>query len=296
MAMAHLIGLAISLSMGLVILGLGLHARLRDATYVLRRPGLLVRSLVSMDVAMPLFAAGVVVFFNLGPAVGLSLVALALSPVPPYVPLQAKAHGESYAIGLLVVTTVAATVIAPLGIALVGQILGKDVDVSALLITTAVVMNVLLPLGAGILIRRFAPALAIELAPWVSIAGTALLVAALLPLLLAIWPEMLVVARNGTLAALAAFTLLGITIGHNLGGPHPDHRTVLALASGTRHPGVALAIASATFPDIEGVLAVMVWHLIIGAIVSAPYVNRRHQVHANASRGGDIFARPFEHR
>src|SRR4051812_18920624 len=109
MTIGHLIGLGISLSMGLVILGLGLHATLRDATYVLRRPALLVRSLVSMDVAMPLFAAGLAAFFNLGPAVALALVALALSPVPPYVPIQAKSGGESYAIGLLVVTTVAAT-------------------------------------------------------------------------------------------------------------------------------------------------------------------------------------------
>jgi BASS family bile acid:Na+ symporter len=216
--------------------------------------------------------------------------------VPPYIPLQARAHGESYAIGLLVVTAAAAAVVAPLGIALTALVLGKDVDVAVLVIATAVLMNVLLPLCIGILMRRFAPALALELAPWVSIAGTVLLAAALLPLLFVIWPEMLMVARNGTLAALAAFTLFGITIGHYLGGPHPDNRTVLALASGMRHPGIALAIASSTFPDVEGVLAVMAWHLIVGAIVSAPYVNRRHQVHANANRGGDIFARPYQHR
>jgi BASS family bile acid:Na+ symporter len=88
---------------------------------------------------------------------------------------------------------------------------------------------------------------------------------------------------NGTLLAVALFTIVGIAIGHLLGGPVADNRTVLALATGTRHPGVALAIAAATFPSEKAVLAVVLWHLVVGGIVSAPYARWRTREHANAA-------------
>jgi predicted Na+-dependent transporter len=44
----------------------------------------------------------------------------------------------------------------------------------------------------------------------------------------------------------------------------------LALATGARHPGVAIAIASVNFPDGRSLLAVVLYHLIFAAIVSVP--------------------------
>ena len=78
---------------------------------------------------------------------------------------------------------------------------------------------------------------------------------------------------HGVLIVLALFTLVGIAIGHFLGGPNPDDRTVLALATGIRHPGLAMAIASANFPDQKtAVLAVVVCHVLVGLILSIPYL------------------------
>ncbi|RVD53736.1 hypothetical protein EN746_08400 [Mesorhizobium sp. M8A.F.Ca.ET.023.02.2.1] len=58
---------------------------------------------------------------------------------------------------------------------------------------------------------------------------------------------------------------------------------MLALATGTRHPAVAMAIASLNFPDEKAALAVMLWHLVIGAIVSIPYVRWRRALHDKAA-------------
>jgi len=86
---------------------------------------------------------------------------------------------------------------------------------------------------------------------------------------------------SGVLAVLALFTLVGIAIGHLLGGPNPDDRTVLALATGTRHPGLAMAIAGANFPDQKGVvLAVVACHVIVCLILSIPYLTWRKRIHA----------------
>jgi BASS family bile acid:Na+ symporter len=77
---------------------------------------------------------------------------------------------------------------------------------------------------------------------------------------------------------LALFTVVGLAVGHLLGGPDPHNRGVLALATATRHPGVAITFASLNFPDQRAAQVVIVYHLILGALVSFPYVKRQGRV------------------
>src|SRR5215510_2678136 len=103
MNLTSLILLALKLSIFLTVLGLGLQASLQDATSLLRRPGLLFRSFLSMNVLMPLLACTLAFTFDLHPAVKIALVALSVSPVPPILPKkELKAGGSlSYTFGLL---------------------------------------------------------------------------------------------------------------------------------------------------------------------------------------------------
>jgi len=84
---------------------------------------------------------------------------------------------------------------------------------------------------------------------------------------------------NGTLLVLALFAAVGLAAGHWLGGGEADNRTVLALATSARYPAVALAIAGANFQEQKAVLGVIVIYLVVGTVVSLPYVwwrKRRH--------------------
>ena len=109
-------------------------------------------------------------------------------------------------------------------------------------------------------------------------------VVAALPMVVAVTPLFRPLVGEGVLAALGGFTLVGIAVGHWLGGPSEQHRSVLALATGSRHPGIALALASINFPDQKDVIAVVLYHLLIGALVALPYVIWRKRVHAAASQ------------
>ena len=88
---------------------------------------------------------------------------------------------------------------------------------------------------------------------------------------------------NGTLLALALFTIVGLAVGHWLGGDNADHRTVLALATSARHPAVALAIAGTNFQQQRDVLAVVLLYLLVGTVVAFPYVVWRKRRHAAAA-------------
>src|SRR5580692_10557626 len=102
MTIAVLIGLAIKASIFLTVMALGLDAEWKDVTWLFRRPSLLVRSILSLNVLMVIFAVAIVRIFDVvGPAIKIALVSLAMSPVPPIFPKKLRtASGESsYAIG-----------------------------------------------------------------------------------------------------------------------------------------------------------------------------------------------------
>jgi hypothetical protein len=70
--------------------------------------------------------------------------------------------------------------------------------------------------------------------------------------------------------AAAVLVVVGFAAGHLLGGPDPDGRTVLALASGFRHPAVALAIAAVSASDPHFAAAIVLY-LLLGDIVGLLY-------------------------
>src|SRR5215510_14521258 len=105
MNLADLILLTIKVSIVLTVFALALKATPQDALYLFRRPRQLMRSVLSMNVVMPVFAAVFIRAFDfLHPAVKIALVALSVSPVPPILPRKELKAGAkaSYTIGLLV--------------------------------------------------------------------------------------------------------------------------------------------------------------------------------------------------
>ena len=116
----------VKLSLALMVLAIGLRSSEGDALWLIRRPGLLARSILSINVIVPLVALAVTQAFDLQPAVEVAIVALSISPVPPILPIQAgKAGGESaYAIGLLTVVSLAAIVLVPLSVMALAALLG----------------------------------------------------------------------------------------------------------------------------------------------------------------------------
>jgi BASS family bile acid:Na+ symporter len=281
MSLSDLIPLAIQGSIMLLVFALGLEARYRDATYLFRHPAQFAWSMIAMYGVMLVFAVAVIELFDIHRAVKIALVALALSPVPPILPTkQRKAGGETaYVVGLLVGASLVALVVVPLAMGLAGKVY-DSAEVSVGTIAPTVLRSVLLPLAAGIAFNAFFPATAAKISRAVALSGTVILVLAALPLVIAMWPQLEAIVGNGTLAVLVLFTMVGVAAGHLLGGPDNADRTVLALATGARHPGMAVAIAHAAFPDEKAVMAVVVWHLVVGGIVALPYVRWRTRLHA----------------
>jgi|SRR5262245_2059059 len=284
MTLQQMISLAIQLSMALIVLSVGLHARFDDLLYLLRRPSLLVRSLLAMNVIMPAVAVAIAYWLDVDHALKVALIALSVSPVPPFLPgTQLKAGGrESYVVGLLVTAALVSIVFVPAVAALIGRIFGQEVRTAPSAIAWVVVTSIIAPLIAGIVINRLAPKLAALLARPLSLLGTVVLVIAFLPVLLKIWPAIVASFGNFTFVTIVAYCAIGILVGHVLGGPQREDRAVLGPATASRHPAVALAVVHNTNELLLPVLGIVLVALIVGAVAGAVYT----KMLARSSVGG----------
>jgi BASS family bile acid:Na+ symporter len=285
MTLAQLIPLAIQLSMALIIFCVALDARFADLVFLWRQPGLLLRSLLAMLIVMPVFAVLMAVAFDLNDSVETALVAMALAPVPPILPnKQLKAGGQaSYVVGLLTTAALVSIVYVPLAAHLLGNVFNRPVDVSIGRIATIVATSMLLPVLAGMALRKIAPALARRIDKPLSLVATLVLIAACIPILIKEWPAMAGLVGNFSIVAMVVFALVGLAVGHWLGGPDPDERSVLAMATSARHPAVALAI-TANALDKPGVMAAVLMALLVAAIVTTPYVKWSRRSHDATQR------------
>jgi BASS family bile acid:Na+ symporter len=288
MTIAQLIQITLIASIFLIVFTLGLDAGWEDAVWLFRRPGLLVRSILSMNVLMVLFAIEIVRLFNVAPAIKIALIALAISPVPPIFPKKMSKSGgtSSYAIGLVVAASLFSLILIPCWLLILGHHYGFEADLGLRKIVPTILISILIPLFLGMLIHKFAPAFARRAVKPISVVATVLLVAGVIPVFFTAASDMWAELGNGVLWVLMSFAVVGIIVGHLLGGPDPDNRCVLALATSARHPGIALAIASLNFPEHKKeVMVVVLYHLIVGAIVAIPYVKWRAKRRAELVAG-----------
>lgn len=274
MTLTQAVGLAINISMGLIVFCLALGVRAADIRPLLRSPGLLIRSVLAMFVIMPLLALGLAKWFDFRHAIEVALVAMALAPIPPILPnKQIKAGGNpARTLGVFTLTAIVAVVLIPLAVELIGRVFGRDLSVGSGTIFKMVAISLLLPAIAGLLVRQFAPNLAARIARPLSIVATVLLVVAIIPVLIKVLPALMALVGDFTLVAIIAFVVIGLLVGHVLGGPDPGDRAVLAIAASTGHPGIAIGIANAANPDDPGIPAAVLLVLLVGAIASTPYV------------------------
>ncbi len=257
----------------LTIFSLGLRARPQDTTYLFHRPGQLLKSLLSMNVVMPLFTAAMIAVFHLHPVVEITLIALAVSPIPPLLPKRALSAGGDmpYTIGLLIAASLFAIFFVPLALDLLGIAFGSTAKISHLKVMLIVGITTLAPLAAGMLVRLIALPFAERIRRPISLGASVLLVG-VVPILLIIMPTVVSMIGNGTLVAIVAFILMGLAVGHLLGGPKLEDQTVLALVTSSRHPGIAVAIASTIYPEKNLVIATVLLYLLVNIIISFPYL------------------------
>lgn len=268
-----LITVTFNASLVATVFAYALRARREDMRFMWHQPRLLALSLVAIFVLTPAVALVVVETIDVPVVAKVAIVALSLSIVPPLLPQKELAAGGqgSYAIGLTITSAVLAVAIIPLQVNFLGRLTDRPYGIPTSEVAGVVVSLVVLPLLAGTVFRALWPTAASRIGlPLTKIAGIATSVA-LLVVLVAIAPRVWDLISVRTVLAMVIFNLGALAVGHLLGGPDTRRSLVLGLSCATRHPAIALTIATVNYPG-RNFAAAVVLCLAINGLLGGLYV------------------------
>jgi len=244
-------------------------------------PGLMLKGLFSVLVAVPALAWIVARALDLPRAAEVGIMLMAISPGAPVALRRSLGAGadRSFAPALQIAVAALAVISMPLSIAAFDEYYGGNATVDPGHLARQVFTAQLLPLSLGMLTRHFAAARAALLEPRLRRLGGWLLILLVVLALIDIW-EVVVGAGLRVMLAIVLATVLALTVGHLLGGPAPATRTATAISSAARNPGLALLVATLNraSPAIE---ATILAYLVIAAFTLIPYVIWRQRLAAH---------------
>jgi bile acid:Na+ symporter, BASS family len=264
----------------LIVVSIGLRARPSDALALVRQPVLGTRAMVAMFVAVPAFVLMITALFPINQALRAALLAISVSPMPPILPkkeLKAGADGD-YTIGLQVLATLVSIAVVPFMLLAVSAVFGVTGSFPALAMSKTLAITVGVPLAVGMAAGKYLPERRESLANLagrlggvaIAIGGAAILVTQI--------KTILALIGGGVLMMTAAIIGFALLVGHLLGGPDEGNRTALAVAASARHPGVAITLATAAFPEhAPEIVAIVLLFLLSNLVLTIPYLRWRRR-------------------
>ena len=106
--------LLLKASVGVIIFSIGMDSTVKDAGHLLKRPGLLLRSVLAMYILVPLAASVLVKLLTLAPGVEIGLLVLAASAGAPLLPRKLLRIGDgAYIFSLVLVSSGLAVFLVP---------------------------------------------------------------------------------------------------------------------------------------------------------------------------------------
>ena len=278
MTLADILLFTIKLSIFLTVLSFGLRATPSDIMHLFRRPGQLIRALLSIFVAMPIVAIVLIKLLPMDPVLETTLVALAVSPVPPVLPNKAiQEEGQkSFTYGLLAAVSIISVFVIPMAFRFLDAMFQRDNSFSDEATVKTISVTILVPILGGMVILYFLPKLAERFANPLHKLGGTLLMVGFLPVLISLLPLIWSLIGSGWAIVSIVFAVVGVTVGHFFGGPESSIRKVLSLATAARHPAVAIALVTSNVTEAQKDLAIasVIVYVLISGMVAAPFLAR----------------------
>jgi BASS family bile acid:Na+ symporter len=266
--------LVLLLGVVLLVIAIGVRARLQEPLLLLRRPALALRAMLAMYGALPAFVLLLVWLLPLREGVGAVLLGFSVSPVlPPWAKKGAAVGGHAdYVIGLQLLSTGLSLLVVPLMIAIAYRLFGVATVLQPLAMELVLLVTVAIPLALGIGLARFYPNAAPRLGALADRLGSFLILIGAIALLIAHGQKIPGVIGQGTVIVTIVVIAFGLLVGGLLGGPDPGNRRALASATVCRHPAIALLLASGAFPQQEAtVIGTVLLYLLASLVLPIPY-------------------------
>jgi bile acid:Na+ symporter, BASS family len=239
----------------------GLGVSFGDLAGVVKNAGLLARAALANYVLVPAAAILLLYLFHTAPMVTAGFLLVAVCPAAPFAPpLTAMARGNvNVAVGLMVVLAASSAILAPILLSFLLPLMarGANLKIDTFKIVTTLLMTQILPLGIGMLVHSRLQKHAAKLRQRANLLS-AVLSLVVFALIISLQYKTLAEIRWVGFVGLTLLILLCLAAGWLVGGQVIGIRRAVGLTTAARNVGVALVIATASFPDSAAVTAVIV--------------------------------------
>lgn len=292
MTIDHFINALVTVTLVEMMVTVGLSVTFVDLAGVVRNGRLLARAALANYVCVPAVTVGLLLLFGAQPMVAAGFLVLAVCPGAPYgPPFAAIAKGNvAVAVGLMVVLAGSSAVLAPVLLSYLLPLVseGEPLKVDTIRIVGTLLATQLLPLGVGVAVRQWRPALADRLRGPGSLISKILNLAVVGLILVVQYPSLAEIRPRG-LAGMLALLVASWAAGWLLGGPGPETRKAMTLTTSLRNVGVGLVIATGAFAGTAAVTAAVAYGLseVVGSLLLALWWARRGTPPDHGSMGTD---------
>jgi len=262
----------VRLTLFLLMFSLGLDFTLQNFLAFWRKPGFVLRALMSTLVVFPLLVIVVLQIATLPQSAIIGLVVLAAAPGAPLTTRRITMAGGDFHLGADLQITLAALAVitTPLVLMLFDRALADihlGISPRQVALNVAIVQG--LPIGLAVLLSRYRPGLATAVAMFVGKAAN-ILFTIIAAVLLVTGFDLVIEAGWRANLVISLVVAMALAAGHLLGGPDAQTRTTLAIATIARNMGLALFIIVLSSSE-KRELAVLVTYMIVGFTLAVPY-------------------------
>lgn len=241
--------------------GTGLKLTVQQIWQPLRNIRLVVLSLLTNFVLVPLFVYLLLQLIPVNEAVKDGFIIMALASGPPALPKLAQiVKGNlAFSTGLMMMLMFGTVFYMPIVLPLVLQ----GVEVNSGDIAKPLILMMLTPLGIGLLIKSKYEDIALNIQTITFKISNFGLLLGLGVRLIVHFNEIIVLLKTGVIFVCAIFIIFSFTVGYLLGGPGIDTQRVLGVGTAQRNFAAALLIGTSNFDDPNVISVIMVTSLLM---------------------------------
>ena len=229
------------------MLNVGLTQKPSDIAGHLKNRPFVLKMLLANFVFAPLLMILALYFAPFDPALKAGLLIFSLGAGAPFLIKLTQTAEHEVALGaavmmlLMVVTVVYMPVMLPLVL--------SGVSVDAIAIARSLLLQMLLPIGVGMLVAQLLPALSKKAQPWVGWVGNVAMYAMVVATLIGYFPNLMNIIGTGAFLVGLAFVAAAFGLGY-LAGAGKDHlEDIGALGTAQRNTAAGVIIAIQNFKD-----------------------------------------------
>lgn len=249
----------------------GMETQIGELRYSACRPWLLAKSLLSVNLLVPLITLVTIALVRPPTNVTVGLLLLSASPASAMVLRNISQAGGDlrYTMSLHFTLALLAILTTPVTLELMSMATGYPLGISLLAVAKVVGLSVLLPIVAGMIFNWRFPAAAKRYIRPLRIFWAIVFIATV-ALVLFYTYRLLLMMDIRSYIAIILLTVGALVAGHLMLPGQPTEQTTLALENATRNTDLTLLIA-ATFAPLEKALPVLIPYIVVSSIICQIY-------------------------